>query len=65
MTASAQQLPRPATLDDLLAIPESERRHELVEGAIVEKGAASGKHGGAQCKLSEYIAPFHRRPGGR
>lgn len=65
MTARAPTIGAPATLEDLFAIPEGERRHELIEGAIVEKGAASGEHGGAQRKLSAYIDPFDRRPGGR
>jgi Uma2 family endonuclease len=65
MTARAPKLVPPATLQDLLAIPEEERRHELIEGAIVEKGAATGEHGGAQRTLSAFIDPFSRRPGGR
>lgn len=63
MVASA---PKPATLEDFLAIPEEERRRvELVEGSIVERGAASGEHGTAQFKLSALIDRFDRRPGGR
>jgi Uma2 family endonuclease len=65
MTARAPNLARPATVDDLFAIPEEERRHELIEGAIEEKGATSGEHGSAQRKLSAYVDPFERRPGGR
>jgi Uma2 family endonuclease len=65
MTAPAQKVARVATVDDLLAIPEDERRHELIDGAIVEKGAASGEHGQAQFNLSTCLAPFRRRPGGR
>jgi Uma2 family endonuclease len=65
MTVLAQKVARVATVDDLLAIPEDERRHELIEGAIVEKGAASGEHGLAQFNLSTCLAPFCRRPGGR
>lgn len=64
MTAPAR-VPRLATVDDLLAIPEDERRHELIEGSIVEKGAASGEHGTVQRKLSVHIDPFDHRPGGR
>jgi Uma2 family endonuclease len=56
---------RPATLDDLLALPEGGRHRELIEGTLVEKGGASGKHGQVQCKLSAYVDPFHRRAGGR
>jgi Uma2 family endonuclease len=63
--ASALNVARVATLEDLLAIPEDERRHELIEGSIVEKGAATGEHGAAQRKLSAYVDPFDRRPGGR
>ena len=55
----------PATLEDLLAIPEDKRRHELIEGTIFEKGAATGEHGQAQFRLSASLAPFSRRPGGR
>jgi Uma2 family endonuclease len=54
-----------ATLEDLLAIPEDKRRHELIEGTIFEKGAATGEHGQAQFRLSASLAPFSRRPGGR
>ncbi|WP_165374629.1 MULTISPECIES: Uma2 family endonuclease [Sorangium] len=65
MTASAPKAARPATLEDLLAIPEEERRHELIEGSIVEKGAATGEHGAVQRKLSAYVDPYDQRPGGR
>ena len=65
MNAPALKIARAATVDDLLAIPEHERRHELIDGVIVEKGAASGEHGGAQHKLSVFTGPFDRRPGGR
>jgi len=64
MTARAP-LSAPATLEDLLAIPEEKRRHELIEGAILEKGAATGEHGHAQFRLSSSLGPFNRRPGGR
>lgn len=61
MTASAPKL---ATVDDLFAIPEDERRHELIEGVIEPKGAASGRHGATQRKLSGHVDPFDRRPTG-
>jgi Uma2 family endonuclease len=61
MPASAKEL---ATEDDLFAIPETERRHELIEGTIEPKGAASGRHGAAQRKLSAHVDPFDRRSGG-
>jgi Uma2 family endonuclease len=61
-------MPGPAekltTVDDLFAIPETERRHELIEGVIEPKGAASGRHGAAQVRLVGHVLPFNRRPGG-
>jgi Uma2 family endonuclease len=54
-----------ATIADLLAIPEDERWHEVVHGEVVPKAMSSGRHGGAQSRLSEYVGPFNRRPGGR
>jgi Uma2 family endonuclease len=62
MPTSAKKL---ATVDDLFAIPEGERRHELIEGVIEPKGAASGRHGAAQLRLAGHVLPFNRRPGGR
>jgi Uma2 family endonuclease len=55
-----------ATLEDLLAIPEAERRHEVIDGELVEKGAATGEHGGSQADLVGTLrSRFGRRPGGR
>jgi len=51
-------------LADLLAIPEEKRRHELIGGDLVEKEAASGRHGGAQLALGHLLFPFRRRAGG-
>jgi hypothetical protein len=62
VSAPARKL---ATVQDLLAIPNEERRHELIEGTIEPKGAASGRHGAAQRKLAAHIDPFDRRPGER
>jgi Uma2 family endonuclease len=55
-----------ATVDDLFTIAEEERRHELIDGELVEKGAATGEHGGVQADLVTLInSRFGRRPGGR
>jgi Uma2 family endonuclease len=54
-----------ATVQDLLAIPEEYRRHEIIDGVLVEKEAASGKHGRAQLRVARRLGPFERRPGGR
>jgi Uma2 family endonuclease len=57
---------RPATLADLLAIPEAQRRHEIIDGEILEKGAPTGEHGTAQADLVTALNHrFGRRPGGR
>jgi Uma2 family endonuclease len=56
---------RRATIADLLAIPEEHRRHEVIDGVLVEKEAASGRHGGAQGRLFRRLGPYDRRPGGR
>jgi Uma2 family endonuclease len=67
MNSVAKKLPvGPATLEDFLAIPEEERRHELIDGELIEKGAASGEHGGTQLDLATALnSRFGRRPGGR
>jgi len=53
------------TLDDLFAIPEEERHHELIDGAIypTKEEAASGEHGGAQFAIAGWTSPFGRRQG--
>lgn len=56
---------RRATIEDLLAIPEARRRHEIVDGILIEKEAATGKHGGAQVRLARKLGAYDRRPGGR
>ncbi|XXX74701.1 Uma2 family endonuclease [Sorangium sp. So ce134] len=67
MSGVAKQLAgKPATLEDLLAIPEENRRHEIIDGELIEKGAATGEHGGAQADLVTALnGRFGRRPGGR
>lgn len=55
--------PHRATLDDFYRIPEGDRFHELIGGAIVEKARPSGEHGNAQAAVACAIRPvFHRRP---
>jgi Uma2 family endonuclease len=64
--AAQRRLDRRATIEDLFAIPEELRRHELVDGEIVEKGAATGEHGSTQADLVITLGRrFARRPGGR
>jgi Uma2 family endonuclease len=62
MSSSAPALP--ATIDDLLAIPASERRHEIIDGELVPKAMPSGPHGRAQFRLGVEIGgPYDRRAG--
>jgi Uma2 family endonuclease len=65
MSSGAPQVPkRPATLADLLALPEEER-WELVDGQLIQKEAASPRHGRAQSGAIHLLhGPYRRRPGG-
>ena len=63
--ASAAPKLRPATLDDLLAIPEAERFHEIIDGELLQKVMPSFRHGSAQSELSGLlVGPYGRRRGG-
>src|SRR5262249_25144139 len=62
--SSGAATPRPAKVADLLAIPEGERFHEIVDGVLVRKPTPSFRHGCAQFRLSNRIGgPYDRRPG--
>ena len=57
--------PGGATVADLLAIPEERRRHEVIDGELVEKKAATPGHGRAQGRIVAGLVPaFDRKPGG-
>ena len=57
--------PGSARLADLLALSEDDRRRfELIGGELVERGAATGRHGGAQGRTFRVLGPFDRRSGG-
>jgi Uma2 family endonuclease len=61
----SQAARRPGSLQDLWAIPENERFHELLAGVLVPKAAPSGEHGDAQAGVVAAIRwPFQRRTGG-
>ena len=62
--SAALKLPSPATFADLLAIPEDERWHEILDGELVERASPSGEHGAAQFSFGDLLAPFRRRSGG-
>jgi Uma2 family endonuclease len=61
MSSAARGHPGQATLADLLAIPEERRCHELLGGELIEKEAASGRHGQAQGSLFHLLFPYRRR----
>ncbi|HEY0133033.1 MAG TPA: Uma2 family endonuclease [Nannocystis sp.] len=64
MATSATAVPR-ATVTDLLAIAEDCRRHELIDGEIVEKASPTWDHSEAQSSLIEQLkGPFQRGTGG-
>lgn len=63
--AAVQSPPRPATLEDLLALPDAGQGHEILDGELVEK-ETSAEHSGAQAGLTGSLyRRFQRRPGGR
>jgi Uma2 family endonuclease len=53
-----------AGIADLLAIPENERFHEIIDGALVRKARPSARHGGAQAGLVGRLGEYNRRAGG-
>jgi Uma2 family endonuclease len=62
----AAKLPGLATAADLLAIPEADRFHEIINGEIVRKAMPSGPHGRAQRALGGRVGDaYDRRPGGK
>lgn len=61
MSQAARKL---ATVDDLLALPDSGRFFELIDGVLEPRGAACGRHGLAHFRLGSILDPFDRRPSG-
>lgn len=56
----------PASIRDLLSIPESERFHEVIGGELVQKAMPGPQHGSSQANLAgRLVGPYGRRPGGR
>lgn len=59
-----------ATVDDLLAIPESDRFHEVIDGELVQRALPNLRHGVVQMGLGDVITgPYgprsrDRGPGG-
>lgn len=64
--ASAAPKLSAATVADLLAIPEAERFHEIVDGELVQKAMPSIRHGMAQMGIGDAITgPYGPRARGR
>jgi Uma2 family endonuclease len=66
MSSSSTETPRPhlASFPDLLAIPEDQRMHEILDGEVVRKAMGSGQHGISQIRAGRLLAPFDRKPNG-
>jgi Uma2 family endonuclease len=54
-----------ATLDDLLAIPEGERDHEIIDGEIVRRAMPRLIHARGLTRLGSRISDPYDRPSGR
>lgn len=57
-------MPRPATLEDLLAIPEEDRFHEVLDGELIRKEAAGAPHGQGHGELIARLSLYRGRPNG-
>src|SRR5262245_37407059 len=53
-----------ATFADLLAIPEDERFHEILDGELLRKEAAGIRHSVGQARLSGRLSSFDGKPNG-
>lgn len=62
--SSGTPLPHLATFQDLLALSEDERFHEILDGELVRKASPSGEHGLSQQRLSGRLDRFDGRPNG-
>ena len=64
MSAAARKIDAEiATLEDLLALPEQGRGHELLNGHITQK-ISGFRHGRAQFNLAGLLSPYRRGSGG-
>lgn len=67
MASASSQTPRIhlASFADLLAIPEEERHHEILDGEVVRKETAGARHGMGHTMIARWLAPrFVRHPNG-
>lgn len=66
MASASTQTPKVqlATFADLLLIPEESRRHEILDGEIVQKALPRLGHGAAQTRTGQLLRDFNRKPNG-
>lgn len=67
MAPASSETPRAhlATFADLLAIPEDERYHEVLDGEVVRKLLPRVDHGAAYFRIAGSLGPrFNRKPNG-
>lgn len=62
--SSLTPLPHLATFQDLLALPEDDRFHEVLDGELVRKASPSGEHGYTQGNLRARLDGYNGRPNG-
>ncbi len=66
MASASTQTPKPhlATFADLLRIPEDRRRHEILDGEIIEKALPRLDHSVTQSRSGQLLRNFNRTPNG-
>lgn len=66
MSASSSKSPYPhlATFEDLLAIPEEQRRHEILDGELVPKEFGGTGHSHVQSRANRWTGGFDGRSDG-
>lgn len=64
MLSSQTPIDKPATLEDLLQIPEEQRFHEILDGEVLQKAMPSSGHGDSQGRVAILLRHFNRQPNG-
>ena len=66
MSHSSTQTPKVslASFEDLLRIPEAERRHEILDGEVIHKALPRGEHSLTQARSAQLLRNFSRKPNG-
>jgi Uma2 family endonuclease len=66
MATASTQTPRPhlATFADLVAVPEEQRFHEVLDGELLRKAMPGWGHGICNGNVRGWLNPFQRQPNG-